>query len=167
MEPVELTPSDGLLSESCRQIVLHAVGVAMNRHHEYVGGFIRLIGSGSAGLGKVRIQIAYLLAMDLSSTVSDGETDPQPTAAFHRVIKRGHRLARRLGESETSELELLLAILEEKRSDAAKILNDNGITKDRIMRYIERHIMFSVAIIERHKYIQGRKIINPLTSCYH
>jgi ATP-dependent Lon protease len=82
-------------------------------------------------LGVLKERLAGYLDNELERLVVEKGGDARPTAAFQRVTERAARLAQELGRSVVTGANTLLAIFPETESPAARLLGEQGISRER------------------------------------
>jgi ATP-dependent Lon protease len=82
-------------------------------------------------LGVLREKLAGYLENELGRLVVDKGGDAKPTAAFQRVTQRAARLAQELERPVVTGANALLALFSETESPAARLLGEQGISRER------------------------------------
>jgi ATP-dependent Clp protease ATP-binding subunit ClpA len=85
----------------------------------------------SADPGVLREKLISYLDDELKRLVVDKGGDAKPTAAFRRVTQRATRHALELGRPVATGANALLALLSETESPAARLLGEQGISRER------------------------------------
>jgi ATP-dependent Lon protease len=66
--------------------------------------------------------------------------DPRPTPAFERVAQRAALHAQELGQPAVTGANTLLALFSETRSPAARLLGEQGVSRERTAGFIARSV---------------------------
>lgn len=66
---------------------------------------------------------------ELKRLVIDNYADPKPTAGFQRVVQRAELRGKELGRSTVTGANTLEAIFSETQSPAARLLGEQGMTR--------------------------------------
>jgi ATP-dependent Lon protease len=85
-----------------------------------------------ADLGVLRAKLAGYLDNELKRLVVDKGGDARPTAAFQRVTQRAALLAQELDRPVVTGANALLALFSETQSPAARLLGEQGISRERV-----------------------------------
>jgi hypothetical protein len=125
-----------------------AIFVATQRKHEYATLehlLLSLIEDADASaamkvcnadLGALTAKLVDYLDNKLKILVIDNGWDPKPTAAFQRVFQRAQHRAQELGHSIVTGANILEAIFFETESPAARLLAEQGMTRQDILNLI-------------------------------
>jgi Glyoxalase superfamily protein/Clp amino terminal domain, pathogenicity island component len=90
--------------------------------------------AGNVDLGALKDRLAHYIDNDLKSIVTD-DGEPERTVAFHRVLQRAAHYAEGRGRDWTGA-ELLLGIFAEFESPAARLLAQQGVTRQDAVNFI-------------------------------
>ena len=93
----------------------------------------------NADLGALQAGLVSYLDNELKNLVIENSGDAKPTAAFQRVAQRAAINAQELGRSAITGANTLLAIFAESRSPAARLLNQHGVSRERVAELIARN----------------------------
>jgi Glyoxalase superfamily protein/Clp amino terminal domain, pathogenicity island component len=136
------------LSSALAATLHRAVGFASQRKHEYAtlehlllaliddadaSTVMRVCG---AGLGALADKLVGYLDNELMKIVIDNGTDPKPTAAFQRAVQRAEVRGKEMGRSMITGANILEAITSETQSLAARLLGEQGITRQHLLSII-------------------------------
>ena len=125
-----------------------AFGFASQRKHEYAtlehlllaliddadaSTVMRVCG---AGLGALADKLVGYLDNELKRLVIDNGADSKPTAAFQRVVQRAEVRGKEMGRSMITGANILEAITSETQSLAARLLGEQGITRQHLLSIV-------------------------------
>jgi Glyoxalase superfamily protein/Clp amino terminal domain, pathogenicity island component len=125
-----------------------AIGFASQRKHEYATLehlLLALVDDADASaamrvcnadFAALKVKLVDHLDNKLKILVIDNGWDPKPTAAFQRVFQRAQRRVQELGRSIVTGANILEAILFETESPAARLLAEQGMTRQDILNLI-------------------------------
>jgi ATP-dependent Lon protease len=85
-----------------------------------------------ADAGVLKEKLATYLDNELKRLVIDKGGDAKPTAAFQRVAQRAVLLTQELHRPDVTGANMLLAIFAETQSPAARLLGEQGISRERV-----------------------------------
>lgn len=91
----------------------------------------------SAGLDFARMRKALRSSLDRLTKVGENEAktlDPSPTSGFQTVIARAIKHVESSGDEEVTGANVLISLFSEKESDAAHILEQNGLSRVEAIR---------------------------------
>jgi ATP-dependent Clp protease adaptor protein ClpS len=91
-------------------------------------------------LMKLRRDLIACIESELEKPVTDRSEDAKPTEDFHRVIQRAVAHVQAVGREEVTSANVLVAILAERASRAVAFLQQQGVTRYELTRYISRGI---------------------------
>jgi ATP-dependent Lon protease len=94
----------------------------------------------NADLDALKTRLLGYLDNELKRLVIENGGDAKPSPAFHRVIERAARHAQELGRREVTGANMLLAIFPETQSPAARLLGEQGVSRDRAADVIARGV---------------------------
>jgi hypothetical protein len=130
------------------EVTLHrAFGFASQRKHEYATLehlLLALIDDAdasavmrvcSADFSALAEKLVGYLDNELKRLVIDG-ADPKPTAGFQRVVQRAEVRGKELGRSMVTGANILEAITSETQSPAARLLGEQGMTRQHLLSII-------------------------------
>lgn len=130
-------------------VTLHrAFGFASQRKHEYATLehlLLALIDDAdasavmrvcSADFGALAENLVGYLDNELKRLVIENGTDSKPTAGFQRVIQRAELRGKELGRSMVTGANVLEAITSETQSPAARLLGEQGMTRQHLLSII-------------------------------
>ena len=86
-------------------------------------------------LGALKHKLAHYVDNDLKPRVIDNGGEPKRSAGFQRVLQRADHYAEGRGRDWTGA-ELLLAIIAERESPAARLLGEQGVTYQEAVNFI-------------------------------
>jgi len=95
---------------------------------------------GDADLGALRGKLVSYLDNELKHLVIENGGDAKPTTAQQRVVQRAALHARDLGSPAATGANVLLAIIPEMRSPAARMLAEQRVSGERMASYISRDV---------------------------
>ena len=90
----------------------------------------------NADLGALTAKLVDYLDTGLKILVIDNGWDPKPTAAFQRVVQRAELRGKELGCSTITGANTLEAIFFETQSPAARLLGEQGMTRQDLLNLI-------------------------------
>ena len=90
----------------------------------------------NADLGALTEKLVDYLDNELKRLVIDNGADPKPTAAFQRVVQRAQLRGQELGRSMVTGANTLEAISSETQSPAARLLGEQGMTRQHLLGII-------------------------------
>src|SRR6266853_53847 len=139
-------------SRSFEQSLQRALALANERHHEYATLdhlLLALIDDVDAlaamkacevDLGVLKEKLVSYIDNELKTLVTDDGRDSKPTAGFQRVIQRAVIHVQSSGREEVTGANVLVAILAERDSQAAALMQEQGMTRYDLTRYISHGI---------------------------
>jgi hypothetical protein len=92
-------------------------------------------------LGVLRETLTNYIDIDLITLAIDDGREPKPTAGFQRVLQRAAHYAEGRGLSNRTGAELLVAIFAESDSPAARLLSEQGMTRQDALNFIIQGIV--------------------------
>jgi ATP-dependent Lon protease len=92
----------------------------------------------NADVGKMRANVIEYLDNQLKEWVVENGRETEPTVAFRRVTHRATLHAQEVGRPVVTGADALLAILPETRSYAARLLGEQGISRQDAADFIDR-----------------------------
>jgi hypothetical protein len=87
-------------------------------------------------LGPLREKLTTYIDIDLITLAIDDGGEPKPTAGFQRVLQRAAHYAEGRGIPNRTGAELLVAIFAESESPAARLLGEQGMTRQDALNFI-------------------------------
>jgi ATP-dependent Clp protease adapter protein ClpS len=129
-----------------------ALAAANERQHEYATLehlLLALIDDEDAGrvmracnvdLEKLRHDLIAYIESELENPVTDGSKDAKQTESFHRAIQRAVTHAQSVGRETVTGASVLVAVLTERESQAVTFLQQQGVTRYKLTRYISHGI---------------------------
>jgi ATP-dependent Clp protease ATP-binding subunit ClpA len=90
----------------------------------------------SADLDALAEKLVSYLDNELKRLVIDKGADSKPTAGFQRVIQRAELRGKELGRSMVTGANILEAITSETQSPAARLLDEQGMTRQHLLSII-------------------------------
>ena len=87
-------------------------------------------------LGALREKLTTYIDIDLITLAIDDGGEPKPTAGFQRVLQRAAHYAEGRGLPHRTGAELLVAIFAESESPAARLLGEQGMTRQDALNFI-------------------------------
>jgi Glyoxalase superfamily protein/Clp amino terminal domain, pathogenicity island component len=87
-------------------------------------------------LGVLREKLTNYIDIDLITLAIDDGGEPKPTAGFQRVLQRAAHYAEGRGLPNRTGAELLVAIFAESESPAARLLGEQGMTRQDALNFI-------------------------------
>ena len=136
------------LSQDLQISLTVAISEASRRGHEYAGlehllyalvldehtaGILRHAG---ADIGRLKKRLEAFLETELDEIETIDIHDPQPSLAFRRVIARASAQVEGAGKDELEGSDLLVAIFAENDSSAVSLLEDEGVTRFDLVRFL-------------------------------
>jgi ATP-dependent Clp protease adapter protein ClpS len=94
----------------------------------------------SVDLDKLRRDLIACIESELENPVTDGSEDAKPTEDFHRVIQRAATHAQAVGREKVTGANVLVAILAERECRAVAFLQQQGVARYELTRYISHGI---------------------------
>jgi hypothetical protein len=92
-------------------------------------------------LGALREKLTNYIDIDLITLAIDGGGGPKPTAGFQRVVERAAHYAVGRGRPNRTGAELLVAIFAETLSPAARLLGEQGMSRQDALNFIIHDIV--------------------------
>ncbi len=138
------------VSKDLQQTLQNAVAEARRRRHEYVTlehllhAMVKdkvaaeVLAACGADLSLLEKELTEYLDRTLEAT--DGEQEPEQTAAFQRVLQRAAWHVQGTGRTELNAGDVLVAITREKGSHAVYLLEKQGVRRIDILQYISHGI---------------------------
>jgi len=136
------------LSAALAMTLHRAFGFAGQRKHEYATLehlLLALIDDAdasavmrvcSADFSALTQKLVGYLDNELERLVIDNGADSKPTAAFQRVVQRAELRGKELGRSMVTGANILEAITSETRSPAARLLGEQGMTRQHLLSIV-------------------------------
>ena len=134
---------------SALAVTLHrAFGFASQRKHEYATlehlllaliddtDALAVLRVCSADLGALAEKLVGYLDNELKTLVIGNGADSKPTAAFQRVVQRAELRRKELGRSMVTCVYILEAITSETQSLAARLLGEQGMTRQHLLSIV-------------------------------
>jgi ATP-dependent Clp protease ATP-binding subunit ClpA len=90
----------------------------------------------NADLGALTEKLVDYLDNELKRLVIDSGGDPKPTAGFQRVVQRAELRGQELGRPMVTGANTLEAIFSETQSPAARLLGEQGMTRQDLSNII-------------------------------
>src|SRR5687768_3754908 len=135
------------------EVVLHiAFREAVSRRHAYLTlehllfalahdpDGERILAACGADLSKLRADLGTYLRASIEETRRGDDKEPEQTAAFHRVLQTAVLHVQSAQRAEVQAGDILAAILQQPRSQAARLLAAQGITRLDVLEYISHGI---------------------------
>jgi hypothetical protein len=147
-----LDPALLTFSPSLERSLRRAHSLANERHHKYATLehlLLALVDDQDAAdamracnvdIDKLRRNMVLYVESELEGLVTDGAEDSKPTAGFQRVFERTVLYAQFSGREEVTGANVLVAIFDERKSDAANFLQEIGMTRNDAVNYISHGI---------------------------
>jgi ATP-dependent Clp protease ATP-binding subunit ClpA len=110
----------------------------------------RILAACGADLSKLRADLGTYLRASIEETKRGDDKEPEQTAAFHRVLQTAVLHVQSAQRAEVQAGDILAAMLQQPRSQAARLLSAQGITRLDVLEYI------SHGISKAHAADQGR-----------
>jgi ATP-dependent Clp protease adapter protein ClpS len=139
-------------SRSFEQSLQRALALANQRRHEYATVehlLLALIDDVDASaamkacevdLGVLKERLVSYIDNELKTLITDGGGDSKPTAGFQRTIQRAVIYVQSSGREEVTGANALVAILAEHESQAPALMQEQGMTRYDVTRYISHGI---------------------------
>jgi ATP-dependent Clp protease ATP-binding subunit ClpA len=139
-------------SRSLEQSLSRALALANQQHHEYVALehlLLALVDDQDAAavmracnvdIDKLRCNLVTYLESELEDLVTDGSEDSRPTAGFQGLIQRAVTHVQSSGRVEVTGANVLVAIFAERESHATFLLQEQEMTRDDAVNYIDHGI---------------------------
>ncbi|MDH5784263.1 MAG: ATP-dependent Clp protease ATP-binding subunit ClpA [Chromatiales bacterium] len=137
-----------MLSKELEYTLNHAYKQARERHHEFMTVehlLLALLDNPSANpiltacgadIDKLRMELSDFIDNNIPQLPDDGETETQPTLGFQRVIQRAVFQVQSSEQGEATGANALVAIFNEKESQAVYFLNKQDVTRLDVVNYI-------------------------------
>jgi ATP-dependent Clp protease ATP-binding subunit ClpA len=100
----------------------------------------RILAACGADLAKLRADLGNYLKASIEETRRGDEKEPEQTAAFHRVLQTAVLHVQSAQRAEVQAGDILAAMLQQPRSQAARLLAAQGITRLDVLEYISHGI---------------------------
>src|SRR6266849_855754 len=145
-------PLRPIFSRSYEQSLQRALALANERHHKYATLehlLLALIDDVDAlaamkacevDVGVLKEKLVSYIDNELKTLVTDDGRDSKPTASFQRVIQWAVIHVVSSGREEVTGANVLVAILTERDSQAAALMQEQGMTRYDLTRYISHGI---------------------------
>jgi ATP-dependent Clp protease ATP-binding subunit ClpA len=129
-----------------------ALALANQQRHEYVTlehlllalvddqDAAAVMRASNVDIDKLRRNLVTYLQSELEDLVTDGSEASRPTGGFQRVIQRAMTHVQSSGHEEVTGANVLVAIFAERESHAAFLLQEQEMTRDDAVNYIDRGI---------------------------
>lgn len=91
-------------------------------------------------LNRLKDDLLDYIDNELSNMISNRQSDPQPTAGFHRVVQRAAIHVQSAGREEVTGANILVALFAERESHAVYYLQTQGVSRLDIVNYISHGI---------------------------
>jgi ATP-dependent Clp protease ATP-binding subunit ClpA len=88
-------------------------------------------------IDKLRHDLVTYLETELEDIVTDGSDGSRPTAGFQRVIQHAVTHVQSSGREEVTGANVLVAIFAERENHAAFLLQEQEMTRDDAVNYID------------------------------
>jgi hypothetical protein len=92
-------------------------------------------------LGALRQTLTNYIDIDLITLAIDDGGEPKPTAGFQRVLQRAAHYAETRGLPNRTGAELLAAIFAERESPAARLLGEQGMTRQDALNFMTHGVV--------------------------
>jgi ATP-dependent Clp protease adapter protein ClpS len=149
-------------SENLDKSLHRALAAANERQYEYVTVehlMLGLIDDEEAGtvmracnvdLEKLRRDLMACIESELENPVAEGSEDAKPTENFRHVIQRTVTHAQSIGRGTVTGADVLVSILAERESRAVDLLQQQGVTRYEVTRYISHGSSNGRASVDRN-----------------
>ncbi len=139
-------------SRSLEHSLHRALVLANERHHEYATlehlllalvddqDAAAVMRASNADIDKLRRNLVTYVESELENLVTDGSEDSKPTAGFQRTLQRAVIHVQSSGREEVTGANVLVAIFAERESRAAFFLQEQEMTRDDAVNYIDHGI---------------------------
>ncbi len=105
----------------------------------------RILAACGADLAKLRSDLGTYLKAAIEETKRGDDKEPEQTAAFHRVLQTAVLHVQSAQRAEVQAGDILAAMLQQPRTQAAKLLGAQGITRLDVLEYISDCVMAGMA----------------------
>jgi ATP-dependent Clp protease ATP-binding subunit ClpA len=141
-----------MFSRSLGQSHRRALALANLQRHEYVTVehlLLALVDDQDAAavmraskvdIDKLRRNLVTYLQFELEDLVTEGSEPSRPTGGFQRVLQRAMSHVQSSGHEEVTGANVLVATFAERESYAAFLLQEQEMTRDDAVNYIDRGI---------------------------
>ena len=135
-------------SRNLEQSLHRALALANERRHEYATlehlllaliddqDAAAVMKACSVDLEKLKKSLVGYIDTELENLVTDGSDDSKPTAGFQRVIQRAVIHVQSSGREEVTGANVLVAIFAERESHAAYFLQEQDMSRDDAVNYM-------------------------------
>ena len=100
----------------------------------------RILAACGADLPRLRADLGTYLRASIEETKRGDDKEPEQTAAFHRVLQTAVLHVQSAQRAEVQAGDILAAMLQQPRSQAARLLSAQGITRLDVLEYISHGI---------------------------
>ncbi|MCP4395588.1 MAG: ATP-dependent Clp protease ATP-binding subunit ClpA [Alphaproteobacteria bacterium] len=140
-----------MLSENLEASLHRALALATEYNHEYLvlehlllaltndADAVEILGACNVRISIIQTDLLKFIEDDLSSIVV-GDIDPQPTAAFQRVVQRAAIHVQSAEKYEINAADILVALFSEKQSFAVHTLEKQGLKRLDLVSYMAHGI---------------------------
>ena len=137
-----------MLSKELEYTLNHAFKEAREKHHEFMTvehlllalldnpTASPILSACGANIDKLRLQLSDFIDNNIPQLPDDGESETQPTLGFQRVIQRAVFQVQSSEQGEATGANALVAIFNEKESQAVYFLNEQNVTRLDVVNYI-------------------------------
>jgi ATP-dependent Clp protease adapter protein ClpS len=142
-----------VFSKSLERSLHRALALANEGHHEYAAlehlllalmdddpDAAAVIRACNVDREKLRVNLVTYIESELEKFTTDGSKDSKPTAGFQRAIQRAVIHVQSSGREEITGANVLVAILADGESQAAALMQEQGMTRYDVTRYISHGI---------------------------
>ena len=138
------------LSEELQETLKRAILIATEHNHEYVTlehllsallndfDVKSLLKKVNINIAKISEDIDSFIRHHLDSIIHDSDNDPQPTSAFQRVLQRAVIHVHSSQRDNVTGINVLVSLFAEQESHAVYFLENNDITRFKLVRYISQ-----------------------------
>jgi ATP-dependent Clp protease ATP-binding subunit ClpA len=139
-------------SRGLEQSLHRALALANERHHEYATlehllvaliddlDALATMKAFAVDPGVLKEKLVSYIDNELKTLVTDDGSDSRPTAGFQRAIQRAVIHVQSSGGEEVTGANVLVAILAERDSQAAALMQEQGMTRHDVTRYVSHGI---------------------------
>ncbi len=139
---------EGMINKELELTLEATIRDAKTRHHEYLTvehllsavlhdeQGIRIVSGCRGNVSRIKAALEDFLDRNVPKVSFTGDTYPQPTAGFQRVLQRALNHVQSAGKEEADGGDVLAAIFLEEDSHAAHFLLAEGVTRLDVLTYI-------------------------------
>jgi ATP-dependent Clp protease adapter protein ClpS len=162
-----------VLSENLEKSLHRTLGMAGAGHHEYATLehlLLALIDDSKAAvilrecnvdLEKLRRNLVTYIEVELAKFATDSSENSKPSAALERLIQRAITHVQSIGRDEVTVANVLVGIFVERESEAATLLEEQGMTRYDATLYVSHGIGKAERLSRGHGAVAPAVSVQP------